>query len=149
MLLSILIGVLFQSYGYISTTAINLQAHTSIQKELLYVMQSLQNDLDTTTILSQPTSGDLRRNKTIQLQQQSGSIITYFNQCDTQQRCWIVRKEDWSLILLTDPEKVNVGFFEVANLVSWKAKWFRLHMNLLYSKNKTITQNIQTFFTSK
>jgi hypothetical protein len=52
--MSLLIGVLFQSYGYISHTAINLQSSSALQKELLYVIQALQNDIDGGTITITP-----------------------------------------------------------------------------------------------
>jgi prepilin-type N-terminal cleavage/methylation domain-containing protein len=145
--LSILITVLFQSYSYISTTAIRLQTVATLQKEMLQVIQVLQNDVDNGSIVWSLT-GKVVWDETLEVITQSWSRISYYRQCDTQQKCGIIR-DTGDRVLLTDPEKISVTTFSIGHISQASAQWFWLRSSFAYSKNLRISQQFQTFFSNR
>lgn len=147
-ILSILIGVLFQSYAYISTIAITLQTTSMIQKEILFVVQSIQNDVDHGSI-QVDTSWWLQWTNHFAIQPGTGEIISYSQQCDQQNKCAIVRKQGGVVTILTNSENIDVPVFMIWILGESEAKGFRLRSRFTFSRNMNLGQDIQTFFTTR
>jgi type II secretory pathway component PulJ len=139
--MGILIGALFQAYGFIARIATTIQANNQIQQEMLYILQTLQNDVDTAQsvyALQENNQQSIIFNKDLPDQR------SYELQCADV--CTLVRTINNQTTLLNNTNILTITSLAFDIIQDKNIYWFRFSIKVQHSKNKWLEQALYTFF---